>query len=333
MGQPEVVAVIPVRNEATTIAACIDGILSQTVAVREIIVLDSMSTDGTREILGRYPAVRIIDVDPASFNHGTTRNQGVSAAEGADYVLFTVGDARPADSMWIERLLSGFDDDNVAGVCGHQVVPAEGRTNPVEWFNPDSPPAVVKYRFADPAAFDALPPREKRIICSWDNVTAMYRRQSLIDLPFERVPYCEDLVWANSAIRRGSTLTYVNAARVYHFHHESPEFVVSRAHVVCCFRLRLFNDLPDRPSTGRNILVSARCLLTLSTLPLAKRVSWLRYNVRNQLALRRAIEQFLKAASAGSAELDMLCARDAGSLIPSKPGGSQRDSRGGVAFP
>jgi glycosyltransferase involved in cell wall biosynthesis len=43
--------VIPVRNEAEKIATCIDGILSQTVAVSEIIVVDSGSTDGTLEIL------------------------------------------------------------------------------------------------------------------------------------------------------------------------------------------------------------------------------------------------------------------------------------------
>src|SRR5688572_13946551 len=149
MRQTAIAVVIPVRNEAATIAACIDGILAQTIAVREIIVLDSMSTDGTREILHRYPAVRVIDVDPTGFNHGTTRNMGVQQAEGADYVLFTVGDARAADSRWIERLLAGFETENVVGVCGHQVVPADPHTNPVDWSRPDSAPSVVKYRFAD----------------------------------------------------------------------------------------------------------------------------------------------------------------------------------------
>jgi rhamnosyltransferase len=328
MRKPEIAVVIPVRNEAATIAACIDGILAQSIAVREIVVLDSMSADGTREILHRYPAVRVIDVDPATFNHGTTRNTGVQLARGADYVLFTVGDARAADSRWIERLLAGFENENVAGVCGHQVVPAELQTNPVEWSSPESGPSIVKYRFPDAAAFESLPAREKRIICSWDNVTAMYRRRALLDLPFEPVTYCEDIIWANAAIRRGWALTYVNAAQVYHFHHETPEFLVTRAHVVSRYRLRLFNDLPDRPATARNIAVSIRRLLTLRNMPLGKRIGWLRYNVRNQIALRRAIDDFLAAASAGETKLDALCACDSASLIPSKQGSAQRDPHG-----
>jgi len=328
MRKPEIAVVIPVRNEATTIAACIDGILAQSVVVREIIVLDSMSTDGTREILRRYHAVRVVDVDPASFNHGTTRNRGVQLADGADYVVFTVGDARAADSRWIERLLAGFDDENVAGVCGHQVVSAELHTNPVEWTRPDSAPAVVKYHFADAAAFESLPARVKRIVCSWDNVTAMYRRQALIDLPFEPVTYCEDIVWANAAIRRGWALTYVNAAQVFHFHHETAEFVVTRTHVVSRYRLRLFKDMPDRPATLRNIAVSVRRLLTIRDVPLGKRIEWFRYNVRNQIALRRAIDQFLAASSAGDAQVDALCACDSASLIPSKHSSAPRELSG-----
>ena len=49
--------VIPVRNEVAKIRACISGILRQTLLPREIIVLDSGSTDGTLEALAGFPGV------------------------------------------------------------------------------------------------------------------------------------------------------------------------------------------------------------------------------------------------------------------------------------
>lgn len=66
--------VIPVRDEAAKIAACTEGILSQTVQVSEIIVVDSGSTDGTLEILARYPQVWIVRIRPAGFNRGEWQN-------------------------------------------------------------------------------------------------------------------------------------------------------------------------------------------------------------------------------------------------------------------
>ena len=48
---PNISVVIPVKNEAGKIRECIEGILSQSIPVLEIIVVDSGSTDGTIEIL------------------------------------------------------------------------------------------------------------------------------------------------------------------------------------------------------------------------------------------------------------------------------------------
>ena len=47
MNFPTVSVVMPVKNEALKIKACIEGILAQTVPVNEIIVVDSGSADGT----------------------------------------------------------------------------------------------------------------------------------------------------------------------------------------------------------------------------------------------------------------------------------------------
>ncbi|MEO5580208.1 MAG: glycosyltransferase [Gemmatimonadaceae bacterium] len=298
--------VLPVRNEAGKISQCIEGILEQTVAVREIVVLDSGSTDGTLQLLAHYPKVRVISIQPGEFNHGSTRNVGVRAAEGAEYVLLTVGDARAADDQWIERLVDGFTDERVAGVCGQQVVPHEKTNNPVDWFRPVSAPGVTRYQFETVAAFERLSARRKRQICGWDDVTAMYRRDLLLAMPFQPVSYAEDIVWAHTAIRAGHAIVYMNAARVYHCHRESPDFTFRRALTTSYFRYRCFSDVPDMPNTLRNLVSAGRTLLRERSLSGTDRMHWLFYNARNQLAQRQAVSAFRHAAGQGDAAVHAL---------------------------
>src|SRR5688572_2468272 len=109
---PEISVVIPVKNEGAKIRACIEGILSQSIPVKEIIVIDSGSTDGTVEILREYEKVKLLEISSSTFNHGETRNLGVRHASG-EFVVLTVGDARAYDQYWIQHLLEGFDAPNV----------------------------------------------------------------------------------------------------------------------------------------------------------------------------------------------------------------------------
>ncbi|MCK4323174.1 MAG: glycosyltransferase family 2 protein, partial [Armatimonadetes bacterium] len=52
---PRVSVIIPVRNERDYIGRCLDSILAQDYAnIAEILVIDGMSTDGTREIVRQY---------------------------------------------------------------------------------------------------------------------------------------------------------------------------------------------------------------------------------------------------------------------------------------
>ena len=88
--QPLVTVVLPIRNEELRIVACLDSIVRQDYPQgrMEILVVDGMSTDRTRETVqtyvGRYPHIRLID-NPARIQV-VALNEGIRQARGR-YVL------------------------------------------------------------------------------------------------------------------------------------------------------------------------------------------------------------------------------------------------------
>lgn len=300
--------VIPVRNEALKIRCCIEGILGQTVPVQEIVVLDSGSTDGTLDILRGYPKVRVVAIKREEFNHGETRNTGVRAARG-DWVVLTVGDARPADEHWIERLFEGVTDDHVAGVCGAQVVPHDPGNNPVEWFRPVSEPKIERIQFSSPEEFERLAPAERRRVCGWDDVTALYRRDVLLRIPFPAVQYGEDALWAKEALRAGHALVYNPAARVFHYHYETPDFAFKRALATMYNRYRSVGYLPEEPGMFLPVARAVVQLVREPAISWRERIHWATYTVRNRLASRSAVRQFRRELTKGEEFLDTLYER------------------------
>lgn len=309
--------VIPVWNEAERIGKCLDAILRQSIAVHEIIVVDSGSTDGTLDILARYPIVRVINVPRSDFNHGESRNVGVRAATG-DWVLLTVGDARAADDWWVEKLFDGVLDSAVVGVCGTQIVPNEAGSNPLDQFKPISKPETLRFQYKSAAEFDALTPQQKLTSCGWDDVTALYRRDVLLSIPFRPVMYGEDALWAKDALRAGHALVYQQNAYVNHYHHESADFTFRRTILTLCFRYRSFGYLYPSPAVIPLLGRVTRMLFDAS-LPFTSRVEWLRYNWTNHRARRSAIVAFNSAMKRGATSVDALCSEFVGEPpIPDK---------------
>ena len=77
---PKISVIVPCRNEASHIAACVEGLLAMQAPAGgfEVVVADGISTDGTKQILeqmaNRYPQLKVID------NPGRTTPCGLNAA-------------------------------------------------------------------------------------------------------------------------------------------------------------------------------------------------------------------------------------------------------------
>src|SRR5687767_14135372 len=119
-----VTVAVPVFNGARYLDEVLGAVRAQRIDRElEILVVDSCSTDGSREIAARHGA-RVLEIPKTEFSHGGTRNRMMELAEG-EHVAFITQDATPAHDGWLAALLAGFEaGDDVALVFGpHEARP------------------------------------------------------------------------------------------------------------------------------------------------------------------------------------------------------------------
>jgi GT2 family glycosyltransferase len=116
---PRVSVVVCTHNGAATIEDCLEGVSALDYPDYEAIVVDDGSTDGTAELVARFPGVRLLSVDHAGLSRA--RNAGLAAADG-EIVAYLDDDARP-DRDWLRYLAAAFEDGEHAGVGGPNIQP------------------------------------------------------------------------------------------------------------------------------------------------------------------------------------------------------------------
>ncbi len=306
--EPEILisVVIPVKNGDRWLNETIPAILNQQVnGTIEIIAVDSGSTDKSYSILSYY-SVKLIQIESDKFNHGLTRNLGARNARGK-FIVMTVQDAKPLSTRWLQELLDGFIDETVMAVCGQQIVTHDSDKNPVEWYGPISKPELRKYQFPDKEVFLRLLPEEQLAICRWDDVNAMYRSGILSQIPFRETDFAEDVMWAKDALLAGHSIVYNPLAQVAHYHHEDYQYAFRRNFIVQYHFYKFFGVLPAKNNIVKRMLRIVKLLVNKKEISFTKKLMWLRYNFRSQLAIKLSNDTFLKCiANDGAEKLDGL---------------------------
>lgn len=219
MAEPVTVA-IPVRNGGPLLGEVLGAVRSQRFdRPVDVLVADSGSTDGSRE-LAREHGAAIIDLAPESFSHGGTRRLLSGEAQGS-HVAFLTQDAVPADDRWLASLIDGFSlAPDVALVFG-PYRPRAGASPMVrreleEWFRTLSPDGTQRVERGAPANGDPL----SRFYFTDANGCVL--RSALERVPFRDVPYAEDQLLARDMLAAGYAKVYRPDAPVTHSHDYGP---------------------------------------------------------------------------------------------------------------
>lgn len=199
-----VTAVIRAYNEGEHLGRLLEGLAKQTVAVDEIVVVDSGSADNTVEI-ARAGGARVVNIAKDEFTFGRSLNYGCDAAKG-DLLLIVSAHVYPIYDTYVEHMIAPFAQSNTAIAYGRQV--GDHRTKYSEsrvmmkWF-PEESIRNQSHPFSN-------------------NANAIVRKDVWSQLRYdERLTGLEDLDLAKRALALGMRIDYVSEAPVVHVHEES----------------------------------------------------------------------------------------------------------------
>ncbi|MGK7904009.1 MAG: 2'-O-glycosyltransferase CruG [Hormoscilla sp.] len=210
-----VTVVVPTLNEADRISPCLALLTRQSYEVREVIVVDSNSTDGTRELVEaagqRDPRFRLITDDPLPTGwvgrpwalHGGF----LHSSPKSDWILGIDADTQPSPGL-VAGLL------NVAEAEGYDLISLSPQfilKYPGElWLQPALLMTLV-YRFGAAGSDDA----PERVMANGQCFLCRRRVLELLDgYTIARSSFCDDVTLARSAAVRGFKVGFLDGSRV-----------------------------------------------------------------------------------------------------------------------
>jgi len=246
--RPRASVVLPVKDGGATLAAVLASLEGQDLAGGiEIVALDSGSRDGSAALL-RASGARVLPVEAGEFDHGETRNRGAREAH-AGIVIFLSQDAEPATCGFARALVEALEaDPRLAGAFARQQPRPDAdpltRRELRTWVAASDAPRTVFLR-----AGEAMSPFERYRLCVFDNVASAVRREVLLQHPFARSRFGEDIEWGQRVLGLGYGLAYVPEAVVVHSHVRSARALYRRNYLGHRVLQRLFgvHTVPDGP--------------------------------------------------------------------------------------
>ena len=234
--------IIPVYGPDEKFYKLIARLMQQTVLPRRIIVMntdralwESSGAPDQLRALGAALLCEVHHVTKAEFDHGGTRNLGVSFSKTPQFVMMTQ-DAVPADRYLLEELLTPLAGS--CEQCGNKGRAQDGA---------DGHPAEVRMTYArqlpgkDADLLERFTrvynyPAESRTKTIGDlpelgiktyfasNVCAAYDRETFDRLGgfTKRTIFNEDMIYAAGLLKDGGAVRYCAGARVFHSHSYTP---------------------------------------------------------------------------------------------------------------
>ncbi len=198
--------VIRAKNEARFIGETLAAILEPAaLAPRQVVVVDSGSTDGTQDLV-RASGATLIQIKPDEFTYGYALNLGVANVE-AELIATLSAHSLPTSADWLRNLVEPFERQGVAGVYGRQL--------------PRANATFLERLGMRLTGVLSDKPRLSATRPLFSNANGAFRRSLWLEHPFdEAVRGAEDIAWVRTMQERGYLIAYQPSAAVYHSHGE-----------------------------------------------------------------------------------------------------------------
>jgi len=235
--------ILPTLNASSSLVRLNSALLSQSVLVDEIVVVDSESTDGTSQ-LAHDLGCAVLPIVRSDFNHGGTRNLASIHAQG-DILVFMTQDALPVDSFFLQHLLDPIISGKAVASFARQVA---------------YPNASAGEKFARDFNYPPLSQIRTRTSIEsmglgayfFSNVSSAIRKDVFMDVGMFAgdVIMNEDMLMCAKLLYAGHAVAYAADAQVYHSHDYSLLQTFRRYFDIGVFFVRHFN-LSNLAANGR----------------------------------------------------------------------------------
>lgn len=197
------------RNDGVFIEQTLNAIGRQTAKFDKILLFDNASTDGTKDILKRYPSVKIFDIADGEYVPGKVLNTAVSKCD-SDIIVFNNADAVPQNEHWLAELVSPIMGGATAAYA--RQIP---RKNAKLWVRRDYSRAFPENGNGN-AAFFSMASSAVR--------TDVFNKISFD----ENLAFSEDVMFAKQIRESGLKVAYSPSAIVEHSHNYGAESISRR---------------------------------------------------------------------------------------------------------
>lgn len=213
--------IIPTYKPDREFFHILDMLENQTVKPAHIIIMNTEEKYFDQLVFGsdflkKYGNCKVYHHSKREFDHGATRNRGVSHSK-AEYFVMMTQDAVPADEFLLENLLAPLVKKKAAVSYARQL-PKED-CHPVERY-------TRSFNYPEESCLkgeqDVSSMGIKAYFCS--DVCAAYKRQTFDRLGgfIQQTIFNEDMIYAAKAAKAGEMIAYCAKAGVYHSHNYSP---------------------------------------------------------------------------------------------------------------
>jgi rhamnosyltransferase len=213
MNEPLVSIILRSFNEGWALRETLPALATQRYRNRELIVIDSGSTDGSVELLRQARPRHLIEIQPGEYNPSRVMNHGMQLAR-SDYGIFLNADATPQGQDWLGPLVAPLQDPQIAAVFGRQI---------------PRPGCQAVYAHDYQRCFGAA-----RASARWEHFFSMVSSGLRKDIWakrgfLEKMQYSEDDEYTRWCRRQGYRVVYCPDSVVMHSHNYTPQQAYQRS--------------------------------------------------------------------------------------------------------
>lgn len=242
---PKASVIIPTLNAGPILDQVLDAVAGQRAPWPfEILVIDSGSTDETLQTVAKYPNVRLHAIDKADFNHGATRNLGAELTSG-EFIAYLTHDALPYNDRWLYNLVTSIErHPGAAGAFGkHLAYPdasAFTRRDLINHFDMFAKMPLAMSKDTDKKLWKKQDIQWQQALHFYSDNNSCMRRSIFDEIPYRKVQFGEDQLWAWDIINAGFEKIYAPQAAVYHSHDFDEQETFERSETESAFFKHFF---------------------------------------------------------------------------------------------